>query len=343
LTSVAEKRDAATPAPERFGVLVANLGTPDAPTPEAVRRYLAQFLHDHRVVDLTRWLWCPILHGIILRTRPQRVARAYGSVWTERGSPLLYHSQDLAEGIAESLGVEVALGMTYGEPSLSSALDQLQEAGVDKVVVLPFYPQYSGTTTAAVFDGIARALEGRPRLPALRFIDDYHQWPAYLDALARSATEYWQEHGEPDRLLISFHGIPQRYHRNGDPYPDQCKATAEGVAQRLALPRDRITTTFQSRFGREPWLEPYTDQTLEAWGAEGCGRVDVMCPGFAADCLETLEEIAMEGRESYLEAGGGELHYIPALNARSDHVQALSERIRVEAGDWLRAAAVSAV
>lgn len=329
-------RESATSETARWGVLVVNLGTPEAPTADAVRRYLAEFLHDRRVVDLTRWLWCPVLHGFILRVRPRRVARAYAEIWTEQGSPLMVHSRALADALARELGdsVETILAMTYGQPGIDEALERFRELGIDRIVVLPLYPQYSATTTAAVFDRVARSLKRHPWLPSLRMINEYHRWPAFIDALAASVREDWAVHGEPDQLLLSFHGIPQRYHRQGDPYPLQCEATAEALMERLGWVSDRARMTYQSRFGREPWLEPYTDHVLAELGGQGCRRVDVVCPGFAADCLETLEEIAMQNRDLFVAAGGGELRYIPALNARPDHARALADRVLQEAAGW---------
>jgi ferrochelatase len=316
----------------RQGVLLINLGTPDAPTPAAVKRYLAEFLHDHRVVDLTRWLWCPILHGVILQIRPKRVAKAYASVWTDDGSPLLAISKQQQAALSQHLkdqGIDlpVELAMTYGNPSISDSLDRLVQAGVEEVIVLPLYPQYSATTTGAVFDKLAKVIATRPEFPAITFIRDYYRTDGYLDALAQSVRDHWQEHGRGDRLMISFHGIPKRYADQGDPYPQHCHHTAEQLAQRLGLKEGEWICSFQSRFGREEWLKPYTDKILEVWGKE-IERVDIICPAFAADCLETLEEIQVENKDVFQEAGGKTLSYIPALNARGDHIQLLADLVR---------------
>jgi protoporphyrin/coproporphyrin ferrochelatase len=319
--------------PERLGVLLVNLGTPDAPRTPEVRRYLAEFLADPRVVEMARLPWWLILHGIILRTRPRRSAAAYRKVWDDQGSPLLAigrrQADALRQNLAAALGdrVRVELAMRYGNPSLAAGLERLRQAGIGRLVVLPLYPQYAGATTASTFDGLSEVLRRWRWLPELHFITHYHLRPAYLDALAQSVRDHWAAQGEPERLLLSFHGIPKAYADQGDPYPLQCAATASALAERLGLPTDRWQLSYQSRLGRAEWLRPYTDQTLEAWGKAGVGRVDVLCPGFAADCLETLEEIAQENRHLFQQAGGGEYHYIPALNDRPDHIAALAELV----------------
>lgn len=306
------------------GILLVNLGTPDAPTPAAVKRYLAEFLHDHRVVDLSRWLWCPILHGIILNTRPKRVAHAYAGIWTEEGSPLLVISRQQQQALADRLkrqgyDIPVELGMTYGNPSLQSSIEALKTQGVEEIIVLPLYPQYSATTTGAVFDQLARVIAKQREFPAITFIRDYYRSEAYITALANSVREHWDEHGRGDKLMMSFHGIPQRYADEGDPYPEHCKATAQAVADQLQLTEDQWLCSFQSRFGKEEWIKPYTDVTLENWAKE-IQTVDVICPAFSVDCLETLEEIQVENRDLFIENGGQTLNYIPALNAREDHI-----------------------
>ena len=326
---------------ERIGVLVTNLGTPDAPTPGAVRRYLAEFLADPRVIELPRWVWRPILHGVVLRVRPRRSAHAYASIWNQEGSPLLVNSRAIADALdarwARRLPgrVSVALGMRYGEPSIPRALHALREAGATRFVVLPLYPQYSGTTGGSTFDAVAATLAGWRRVPALRFIDHYHDDPDCIGALAASIEAAWSEGGRPDRLLFSFHGLPRRYLDAGDPYHCECRKTARLVAEKLDLEPDRWLVAFQSRVGREEWLRPYTDETLIEWGREGLARVDVVCPGFSADCLETLEEIEIRGRESFIAAGGGRLCYIPALNAGDAHIEALSALVEHAIPDWL--------
>ncbi|MEX0606476.1 MAG: ferrochelatase [Halofilum sp. (in: g-proteobacteria)] len=325
------------------GVLLVNLGTPDAPTAPAVRRYLAQFLHDHRVIELSRWKWCPILHGIVLRTRPPRVARAYQRIWREDGSPLLSISRRQANALEAALAkrlsehVKVALGMSYGNPSIPAAIEQLRTVGVRRILLLPLYPQYSGSTVGSVFDATLAALSRLRRVPELRTVHGYPVEPGYIDALAASVREYRESHGSGDLLLFSFHGVPRRYVDNGDPYYCESIWTAQHVAARLGLADDEWKVTFQSRFGREEWLQPYTDQTLESLGQSGLGRVDVICPGFAADCLETLDEIANENRELFEEAGGESLHYIPALNDRGDHIEALADIVERHMAGWSRA------
>lgn len=314
------------------GVLLVNLGTPDAPTPEAVKRYLAEFLHDHRVVDLTRWLWCPILHGVILQTRPKKVAKAYQSIWTAQGSPLLAITLQQADALAGELKalcgaeVPVEVGMTYGNPSMAKALETLKSQGVEEVIVLPLYPQYSATTTGAVFDQLARVVAKQVEFPALVFIRDYYKSRQYIEALALSVERHWQQNDRGDRLLISFHGIPQRYADNGDPYPDHCNKTAEALAKRLNLSESEWLCSFQSRFGKEEWVKPYTDKVIEKWGSE-IERLDVICPAFAADCLETLEEIQVENKHYFMASGGKAFSYIPALNTDPAHIQMMVELV----------------
>ncbi|NIV75670.1 MAG: ferrochelatase [Gammaproteobacteria bacterium] len=326
--------------PGAVGVLVTNLGTPDAPTTAALRRYLAEFLSDPRVVEAPRLLWWLVLHGVILRIRPRRSAEAYRRVWDQEGSPLKRIAERqtaaLHARLQRSYGdpVHVVLGMRYGEPSLARALETLREANVERLLVLPLYPQYSATSTASTFDALTDVLRRWRRLPELRFVTHYHDHPGYVAALAASIREAWEAEGIPERLLFSFHGIPQRYFRAGDPYFCHCQKTARLVAERLDLPPARWTVAFQSRFGREPWLEPYTDHLLREWGEQGVRRVAVVCPGFSADCLETLEEIAMLNRDVFLAAGGESFHYIPALNERADHMEALAELILERTQDW---------
>jgi ferrochelatase len=316
--------------PERSALLLVNLGTPEAPTPSAVRRYLAQFLADRRVVDLPRLLWWPILHFIILRFRPARSARAYARVWTEDGSPLMLHTRALTEQLAQRLrgdgwaDLQVAFAMTYGEPSIPRVIEALRLQGVRRLAVLPLYPQYSGTTTAAVNDQIMAAVTGWRHAPELRLLDAYHAQPEWIEAVAASVRRHWEQRGRADRLLFSFHGIPRRYFLNGDPYHCQCLASARRIATTLGLGDADYHVSFQSRVGREEWLRPYTDQLLEQWGKAGVERVQVLCPGFAVDCLETLEEIAMENAERFVEHGGRALEYIPCLNADPAHALALA-------------------
>ena len=306
----------------KTGILLANLGTPDAPTPGAVKRYLRQFLSDKRVVDTSRLLWWPLLRGVILPIRSPRVAKLYQSVWMEEGSPLMVYSRRQQQALAARLpDTPVALGMSYGTPSLASAVDDLLAQGVEHIVVLPLYPQYSCSTVAAVWDELARILAKKRAIPGISFIRDYAEHPDYIHALAASVRASFAVHGEPDLLLLSYHGIPQRYANQGDDYPQRCRDTTRELVSALGLPPERVMMTFQSRFGREPWLTPYTDETLKMLGEKGTKHIQVLCPGFAADCLETLEEIAVQNREIFLEAGGKQYEYIPALNADAAHIE----------------------
>ena len=306
----------------KTGILLANLGTPDAPTPGAVKRYLRQFLSDKRVVDTSRLLWWPLLRGVILPIRSPRVAKLYQSVWMEEGSPLMVYSRRQQQALATRLpDTPVALGMSYGSPSLASAVDDLLAQGVEHIVVLPLYPQYSCSTVAAVWDELARILAKKRAIPGISFIRDYAEHPDYIHALAASVRASFAVHGEPDLLLLSYHGIPQRYANQGDDYPQRCRDTTRELVSALGLPPERVMMTFQSRFGREPWLTPYTDETLKMLGEKGTKHIQVLCPGFAADCLETLEEIAVQNREVFLEAGGEQYEYIPALNADVAHIE----------------------
>ena len=317
------------------GVLVVNLGTPEAPTTSAVRRFLKQFLWDPRVVEYPRILWWLILNLIILVIRPPRSAAAYREIWTDEGSPLMIFSKKVVEGLrARVPQAEFELGMTYGEPSIDSAIDRLVKRGVRRILVLPLYPQYSGTTTASVFDAVSRKL-GRMRwVPEVRFIGSYHDDPGYIEALANSVREFRAQNGAGDKLLMSFHGVPKYTLEGGDPYHCHCQKTARLLATSLGLSDDEWQISFQSRVGREEWLNPYTEDTVRQFGADGMERLDVVCPGFSTDCLETLEEIAMQNAEIFEECGGGELHYVPALNDRDDHLEALSSVIERHLGGW---------
>ena len=322
------------------GILITNLGTPDAPTPAALRRYLAEFLSDPRVVESPRLLWWLILHGVILRIRPRRSAHAYQRVWTEQGSPLLAISQCQASALQAFLKgkfngpVVVSLGMRYGNPSIKTALEQLRAANARRILVFPLYPQYSSSTTASTFDALADVLKTWRWLPELRMINHYHDEPAYIKALADSIRAAWSGRAPAERLLFSFHGIPKRFLLAGDPYHCECHKTARLVAEYLELPEQRWQVSFQSRFGREEWLQPYTDHTLRAWAKSGVKSVDIVCPGFAADCLETLEEIAMENRAVFIKSGGQDYHYIAALNDRPEHIQMLADIIEKHTKGW---------
>lgn len=301
-------------------LLLVNLGTPEAPTPRAVRRYLSEFLHDHRVVSLTRWLWCPLLHFVILPLRGPKVAHKYAEIWLPDGSPLAVYTRRLAEAAqAQATDLRVDYAMRYGSPSVAEALAQLAQAGVRRVQVLPLYPQYSTTTTASVEDAVAAAVRSG-RAPAdVRVIGAYHAHPQWIAAVAESIRRHWREHGRGEQLLFSFHGIPQRLVDAGDPYAAQCEASVAALAEALGLAPEACRLTYQSRFGREPWLLPATDRTLRELAAAGVRRVDVVCPGFAVDGLETLEEIEMQNAALFREAGGESLRYIPCLNAEPAH------------------------
>ncbi|MBC3620257.1 ferrochelatase [Vibrio metschnikovii] len=313
---------------KKLGVLLANLGTPDEPTPKAVKRFLSQFLHDHRVVDLTRWIWCPLLHGVILPLRSPRVAKLYQSVWMDEGSPLLVYSKRQQEKLQQRLDYPVELGMTYGNPSLLSGVQALRDQGVEKIIVLPLYPQYSATTTAAVFDGLAKAMKTQRVIPEIDFITDYHDYPLYIRALADKVRSSWSEKGQGDVLICSYHGIPKRYADNGDIYPQHCQQTTHLLAQELGLSDQQVMMTYQSQFGKEEWLQPYTDKTMQALPSQGMKKIDILCPAFSVDCLETLEEISEENKHLFLEAGGEAFNYIACLNDSDLHIEMMVDLIQ---------------
>lgn len=323
----------------RSGVLLVNLGTPDAPTTPALRRYLKEFLSDPRVIEVPRLLWFFILR-VILLIRPSRSAAAYRKVWTEKGSPLLEISRQQADAVRSALGarcagpVSVELGMRYGSPSIADAMEALRKDDVRRLLVLPLYPQYSAATTASSFDALADYLKQLRWLPELRFATNYHDREGYIRALANSIREHWESHGRGDRLLFSFHGLPKSYLLKGDPYHCECHKTARLVAEILDLDAHDYQVSFQSRVGREEWLRPYTDETVEKLAAEGIRKLDVICPGFSADCLETLEEIAMQNAEIFEQHGGDSLRYIPCLNARDDHIRFLAGLCLEKMADW---------
>lgn len=327
----------------RVGVLLTNLGTPEAPTAKALRPYLKQFLWDPRVVEVPRPLWWLILNGIILRVRPKRSAAAYAEVWTDEGSPLLTHSLNQAKALqcalAESYGdqVIVDVAMRYGQPSIASVIDKMLSAGVRKLIVLPLYPQYSAATTGSTFDAIADEFKQRRWLPDFRFISHYHDHSGFINAITNRIKAHWAEHGRTDKLLFSYHGMPQKYLENGDPYHCECHKTTRLIAEQLGLAPSEYLTTFQSRFGRDPWLQPYTDETLKALPQQGVKSVQIICPGFSSDCLETIEEIGGENCEYFLEAGGERYEYIPCLNAEPDHIELMRTLIEEQAKDWLTA------
>jgi ferrochelatase len=318
------------------GVLLVNSGTPASLSTRDVRAFLAGLLGDRRVVELPRWLWLPILHGIILRVRPRASAKKYAAIWTPQGSPLAVYSEGLRARLADALratGTPVALAMLYtGGATVRAAIESLRAAGVDRIIVVPMFPQYCGATTGAVFDQVSDALRASRVVPALSFVPDYHGHPAFIDALAASVRDHRREHGDTGHLLMSFHGIPERFVTQGDPYRMQCERTASLLAQRLGLAAGDWSVSFQSRFGADRWLQPYTIETVAAMPARGIRALSVMCPGFAADCLETLEEIGIENRDAFLAAGGQKYQYIAALNERADHVAAIQAVVTSEMG-----------
>jgi ferrochelatase len=328
------------------GVLLVNLGTPEAPTPKAVRRFLAEFLWDPRVIEVARPLWWLILHGVILRIRPGKVSRAYKSIWTQEGSPLMVLSKSLTQAVGESLSarltgkVVTALAMRYGQPSIEHVMNELREQGMRRLLVVPLYPQYSATTTASIYDEVANVLSRWRWVPELRFVQHYHDQPAFIAALANSVREHWHNKGRGERLIMSFHGIPKRYFDAGDPYFCECQKTARLLAHALELEDSEWQLTFQSRVGREQWLQPYTDYTLRGLPGQGVRNIDVVCPGFSVDCLETLEEIAEQNRDLFISSGGERLAYVPALNDRSDHVDALVQLIGEHIQGWDSAGSV---
>jgi len=330
-----------SPHPDQVGVLLVNLGTPDAPEPAAIRRYLAEFLSDPRVIEIPAILWKPILHTMVLRYRAARIASRYASIWMDDGSPLLVYSRRQTERVQARLAerglpVRVVLAMRYGQPSLARALDDLRGQGCERILTLPLYPQYSASTTATVVDAMGCLLRGLRDQPELRFVKRFHTDPGYIGALAATVRADWQTHGEPDKLLMSFHGLPRRCVDLGDPYASDCMQTAQALAERLALPKDRYVVTFQSRFGVARWLQPATEQTLRELARSGVGRVDVVCPGFTADCIETLEEIDQMGRAAFVAEGGKQFRYIAALNDNPVWIAALADLVERHLKGWVR-------
>jgi protoporphyrin/coproporphyrin ferrochelatase len=323
----------------RTAVLLVQLGTPDAPTAAAVRPYLRQFLSDPRVVEIPPFVWWPILNGVILTTRPRKSARKYASVWTPEGSPLRVYSERQATMLRGWLGerghdVEVALAMRYGEPSIPSVLEDLRRRNVTRLLVLPLYPQYASSTTATAFDEVNDVLRRWRNLPEVRWVRSFHDDDRYLDALVATVTRAWEDIGPPDKLVMSFHGLPRRTLELGDPYHCECHATGRLLMQRLGLRREDCIVTFQSRFGRAKWLQPYTEPTLRELGRSGVGRVDVVCPGFVSDCLETLEEISIEAKAAFLEAGGRDFRYIPCVNDSAPFIEALADLTERHMQGW---------
>jgi len=324
----------------RVGILLVNLGTPEAPTTRALRSFLREFLGDPRVVERPRWLWWPVLNLFILPLRPRRSAALYRKIWAKDGSPLLSRCRSLLEALATHLEIvapacDIALGMRYGQPSIERALRELRAKGCAKLLIVPLFPQYSGTTVGSVFDAVAREIATWRVVPALRMIDQYHDAEAYIDAIAETVRETWVAGGEPDQLLFSFHGLPQRYVAAGDPYAEQCRATARLVAGVLGLPEERYRVSFQSVFGSQEWTQPNTLAVLGEMPGEGIEKVDVICPGFSVDCLETLEEIDQTNRQRFLDNGGALFRYIPCLNDRPEHARLLMSLLRRELEGWV--------
>ena len=332
-------------SPGKPGLLLVNLGSPDSPTASDVRRYLGEFLHDYRVIDTSRWIWCPVLHGIILRVRPKKSAAAYATIWDEphefpgTEAPLIRITRAQAAGVQERLGenVHVEIAMRYGNPSIASGLQALRDRGCTRIAILPLYPQFAGATTASVYDGVAYALEKEMDVPELRFMRHYYDEPRYISALADSINAHlagldWT----PDKIITSYHGLPQSYVDKGDPYQSECLETTALLRTHMGKTEDELMATFQSRFGPKAWLQPYTDKTLEALPKEGVKKVAVLMPGFSADCLETLEEIAEEAKDSFMEHGGTHFATIPCLNADAAHLDLLADlsRERLLSG-WL--------
>lgn len=320
---------------DRIGVLLVNLGTPDQPQASAIRRWLGQFLRDPRVVEIPRWLWLPILNGVILPFRPFKLVSKYRSVWMEQGSPLMVYSRAQQAALQEALpDMQVMLAMRYGQPSLDAVLTSALKQGLKRLLVLPLYPQYAASTTATTFDAIADCLRGVRALPELRCIASYYQDEAYLAALAASVQTHWQKNGRAERLLMSFHGLPQVSITRGDPYAAQCEATAALLAQQLGMKSESWQLCYQSRLGRAKWLQPYAQTTVVQLAQQGVKTLDVLCPGFSVDCLETLEEIQMELRDAFIAAGGKSLRYIPALNAEPTHIRALASLVQRHTRGW---------
>jgi len=315
---------------EKIGVLIANLGPPDAPKCPKLRNYLTEFLTDPRVIELPCPLRQFLVRGIIINVRSHKSAAAYRTVWTDKGSPLMVHSLDLTEKLQTALGENfiVDLGMRYGKPNIDTAIKNLHQSGCRKLIVLPMYPQYSGSTSGSIMDAVGKSLKKVRWIPSLHFISDYFENERYINALSQSVEDHWQQHGRGEKLVFSFHGIPQRYVRNGDPYQYHCEKTVDLVTQKLGLKSDEYLLVYQSRVGKEPWLQPYCDETMKSLPSQGVKKIDVICAGFSADCLETIEEIDEENKEYFLEAGGESYHYIHCLNSHDNHVAMADELIK---------------
>ncbi len=326
---------------EKTGILLVNLGTPDAPTAKAVRPYLKQFLGDSRVVEIPQAVWWVILNSIILNTRPRKSAEKYASIWLKTGSPLRVHTEKQVILLKGFLGERtrspfvVDFAMTYGNPSIPDALDRLKEQNCQRILIVPMFPQYAASATGPVYDQVFAAMQKMRNLPAIRTIKHFHDHAGYIKALAANINDYWGRHGRPEKLVMSFHGVPKYALDKGDPYPCECHKTGRLLAETLGLSSDQYIVSFQSRFGRAEWVKPYTTATLKELGKQKTRRVDVVCPGFVSDCLETLEEIAMEGREDFLHAGGGEYRYIPCMNDNDQWIHALTDLVMENLAGWL--------
>lgn len=319
---------------QKTGILLTNLGSPDAPTTKAVRTYLAEFLSDPRIVEIPRLIWLMILHGIILRIRPKRSAKLYQGIWTDNGSPLIHITQLQQQKLQDKLHsldlnhVDVVMAMRYGNPSIEAGLEALRDKGITKIIVFPLYPQYSSPTTGSTFDAVANVLKKWRWVPELHFINGYHKQPSYIDSLANSIAEDIAAHGQPQKIVFSYHGMPKRFLDHGDPYHCLCQQTTRLVIEKLNLDKEAVITTFQSRFGKAEWLKPYTDETLASLPTQGIKNIAIVSPAFSADCLETLEELEEENREIFINAGGEQYRYIAALNDRDDHIDALFDVLK---------------
>ena len=327
-------------SPNRTGVLLINLGTPDAPTAQALHPYLKEFLSNPRVIEVPKLIWWPILHGLILPFRPKKSAEKYAKIWMPEGSPLKVHTERQTKLLREELQTRlqnppiVEYAMNIGKPSVATVMTRMQEQGCEHILIIPLFPQYAASSTAAAMDNVFAVLKYVRNQPSIRTVKQYHDHPGYIAALAQNVRDYWNVHGRPDKLIISFHGTPRASLDKGDPYHCVCQKTGRLLAEALALNKNQYVVCFQSRFGKAKWLTPYTATTLAQLGKEQMQRVDVVCPGFVSDCLETLEEIAMEGKDTFLQAGGKEFHYIPCLNERSDWIQALADIICTHLQGW---------
>lgn len=341
MTNYIGQSDDVHDAPVRTGVLLVNLGTPAAPTAKALRPYLRQFLSDPRVIEYPAWVWKLILNGIILNVRPKKSAKLYAAIWTDKGSPLLTYSQNIATQLQTNLQqawgdqLLVKLAMRYGQPAIAEKLGEFHAANVRRILVVPLFPQYSATTTATIYDVLFDELRRYRWMPELRTLNGYYDHPLYIQALADNIRAFWDKNGRSPKLLYSFHGIPQSYFKKGDPYPYFCQKTARLVSQNLGLTPQEYQVCFQSRFGPEEWLQPYTDKTLEQWAQNGVEQVDTICPGFAVDCLETLEEIAVQSREIFMAAGGSRYRYIPCLNDTPAQLVLLTNLVKTHLQGWV--------